>query len=348
MATDPSGITADDQVARIFEWRRGFNTIHLIDLGLKLGLFQALAESPGLTSDVLADKLSLKARHVRVWCWTAHSAALLDADDQGAFRLAPHIDAILAKPTHPRFRGGYVQLGVDVAAEDFRRSVDAFRTGENRPFQGRGDDFARAIAGATWGLQIATAKKILPGLPDLAARLEAGGTILEVGCGTGNFLVQALKAFPRARVIGADLDRESLAIARQRLADAGIQDRATLIEGPLEGRVPDGSLDACVMIEVLHEIAATIRPAVVAETAKTLKAGGWYVIVDETYPSTLAQSREAAYLFPVQTGFEELTWGNDIPDRAEQERLLREAGLREPFDRMLIGEGFTVLCARRP
>ena len=65
-------------------------------------------------------------------------------------------------------------------------------------------------------------------------------------------------------------------------------------------------------------------------------------------PSTLAQSREAAYLFPVQTGFEELTWGNDIPDRAEQERLLREAGLREPFDRMLIGEGFTVLCARRP
>lgn len=347
MAPEPSTLTADEQVARIFEWRRGFNTIHLIDVGLRLGLFKALSESPGLTAAALAEKLALKARHVRVWCWTAHSAALLDADDQGAFRLAPHFDAILAKPTHPRYLGGYVQLGVDVAAEDFRRSVEAFRTGENRPFQGRGDDFAHAIAGATWGLQIATAKKILPGLPDLAARLEAGGTVLEVGCGTGNFLVQCLKAFPAARVIGADLDVDSLAIARKRLVDAGVQDRATLIEGPLNGRVPDGTVDACVMIEVLHEIAATIRPAVVADTAKTLKSGGWFVIVDETYPSTLAQSREAAYRFPVQTAFEELTWGNDIPDREEQERLLIGAGLTPPYDRALIGEGFTVLTARR-
>ena len=40
-------ITADQQVARIFEWRRGFNTIHLIDVGVRLGLFKALVEAPG-------------------------------------------------------------------------------------------------------------------------------------------------------------------------------------------------------------------------------------------------------------------------------------------------------------
>ena len=34
-------ITADDQVAKIFEWRRGFNAMHLIDLGVRLGLFSA-------------------------------------------------------------------------------------------------------------------------------------------------------------------------------------------------------------------------------------------------------------------------------------------------------------------
>ncbi|MCW5622714.1 MAG: hypothetical protein KIS79_16515 [Burkholderiales bacterium] len=34
-------ITADTQVARIFEWRRGFNTIYLIHLGAQLGLFKA-------------------------------------------------------------------------------------------------------------------------------------------------------------------------------------------------------------------------------------------------------------------------------------------------------------------
>ena len=42
-------LTADEQVAKIFEWRRGFNAMHLIDLGLQLGLFRAFAETPAAT-----------------------------------------------------------------------------------------------------------------------------------------------------------------------------------------------------------------------------------------------------------------------------------------------------------
>ena len=65
-----------------------------------------------------------------------------------------------------------------------------------KPFQGRGDEFNQAIAESTQGLQVVTAKKILPGLEGLPARLEAGGAVLEVGCGTGNLLLQLAKAFP--------------------------------------------------------------------------------------------------------------------------------------------------------
>ena len=54
MPDSPTPISADSQVARIFEWRRGFNTIHLIDLGLKSGLFRALAESPDSTAEAVA------------------------------------------------------------------------------------------------------------------------------------------------------------------------------------------------------------------------------------------------------------------------------------------------------
>ena len=38
--------TADSQVAKIFEWRRGFNAMHLIDIGIHVGLFRALAATP--------------------------------------------------------------------------------------------------------------------------------------------------------------------------------------------------------------------------------------------------------------------------------------------------------------
>lgn len=340
-------ITADEQVARVFEWRRGFNNIHLIDVGIELGLFRALAETPGQTAEALAARLDFHLHPVRTWCWTAHGQALLDADGNGAFRLAPHMDAILANAGHPRYLGGYAQLGTRVAAEDFRRSVEMFRSGAVKPFQGRGQAFAHLIAQSTWGLQVVTAKKLLPGIDGLSARLEAGGTVLEVGCGTGNFLVQVAKSFPKARAIGVDLDADSLAIAQWRLTDAKLADRVSARFGAVEEVVDSGSVDAVVMIEVLHEIAQPLRPTVIRQCARALNPGGVLLIVDETYPSTLAQTREADYRFPLQTGIEELTWGNVIPTREEQERLLGDAGFEPPYDRSIIGEGFTVLAARR-
>ena len=350
MADTPAGISADQQVARIFEWRRGFNTIHLIDLGIRVGLFKAFAEAPGSTAQDVAQKLGFNAHYVDVWCKTAYGMELLDAEDAGGvekYRLAPHLAKILDASNHPRYLGGYVRLGTDVAAEDFRRCVTAFATGAVKPFQGRGDEFNQAIAESTWGLQVVTAKKILPGLEGLAARLD-GGTLLEVGCGTGNLLIQLAKSFPRARVLGVDIDADSLATARGKIAKAGVADRVEARQGTVGEAVQPASVDAVVMVEVLHEIGAGIRPQVVRECGAALKPGGWMVIVDETYPTTLEEMRRAEFKFPLMTGFEELLWGNVIPTREEQERLLRDAGLAGPIDRSLIREAFTVLATRKP
>jgi SAM-dependent methyltransferase len=345
MAETGSQITADAQVARIFEWRRGFNTIHLIDLGVHLGLFRALAQTPGLSGSELANQLELHAPYVEVWCKTAYGLEILDADAVGKYRLAPHFESILASPTHPRYLGGYVRLGTEVAADDFRRCREAFKSGKAKPFQGRGDHFNQAIAESTQGLQVVTAKKILPGLAGLAERLAGGGAILEIGCGTGNFLLQAAKAFPGARLAGVDIDDESLAKARDKVQEAGLAGRVSVHREKVDDAA--GAFDAVVMIEVLHEIAPEIRPAVVGAAARTLKAGGWMVIIDETYPTTLDEARRPEYRFPLQTGFEELIWGNVIPTREEQEKLLREAGLKGVINRDLIGEGFTVLTVQR-
>jgi len=345
MADANREITADSQVARIFEWRRGFNTIHLIDLGTHLGLFSALAQSPGLSGGELASRLGLHAPYVEVWCKTAYGLEILDADDTCKYRLAPHFDSILASPAHPRYLGGYVRLGTEVAAEDFRRCRDAFKSGQVKPFQGRGDHFNQAIAESTQGLQVVTARKILPGLQGLADRLAGGGALLEIGCGTGNFLLQAAKVFPGARLAGVDIDDESLAKARDKVRQAGLAGRVAVHKEKVDDAA--GAFDAVVMIEVLHEIAPEIRPAVIGAAARTLKAGGWMVIVDETYPSTLDEARRPEFRFPLQTGFEELIWGNVIPTREEQERLLRDAGLKGVINRDMIGEGFTVLTIRR-
>lgn len=339
-------ITADTQVARIFEWRRGFNTIYLIHIGVQLGLFKALAETPGATPAQLAGKLGLQELYVERWCMTAYGMELIEADGAG-YKLAPFFDVILAAPSHPRYLGGYVQLGTEVAAQDFMHCLEAFKTGKYVPFQGRGDAFNLAIASSTWGLQVITAKKILPGLADLNERLAQGGAILEVGCGTGNLLVQIAKSFPSARVVGVDIEADSIATARKRVADAGLSDRVEARNGTLADLKPE-SFDAAVMVEVLHEIGQDIRPQIVNDAARALKVGGWMVIVDETYPSNLEEARKPEFKFPLHTGFEELLWGNVIPTREEQERLLKNAGLTGVIERSLIGEGFTVLATRKP
>ena len=78
-----------------------------------------------------------------------------------------------------------------------------------------------------------------------------------------------------------------------------------------------------------------------------LAPGGYLVIIDETYPATLQEMRQKDFLFPVQTGFEELMWGNVIPTREEQESLLRNAGFSGAINRSIIGEGFTLLTVQK-
>ncbi len=58
-------------------------------------------------------------------------------------------------------------------------------------------------------------------LPDVEARLEAGGRALDVGCGVGQVAVALAKAFPGAEVVGVDPDPGSISRAQEIAASAG-------------------------------------------------------------------------------------------------------------------------------
>ncbi len=343
----PADCSAESQVAKVFEWRRGFNAMYLIDIGVQLGLFAVFADRPGASAAEVAEQLGLHAPYVETWCTTAYSFGLLEGEEDRTFRLAPFIDQVLAIPSHPRYLGGYVRLGTEFATEDHRYCLEAFRTGDTVPFQGRSDTFAEAVAQGTAGLQVLSARKLLPELEGLKDRLDAGGSLLEVGCGTGRHLLQLTKAFPQARCIGVDIDPTGMKAAEAAIAAAGVADRVDLVAGEVGDVAAGTEVDAVVMIEVLHEIAPGIRQSVIDDCYRVLRIGGWLLIIDETYPSTLAESRRPEFLFPVQTGFEELTWGNVLPTREEQDFLLRNAGFDGRIGRAVIGEGFTVLSVRK-
>jgi S-adenosylmethionine-diacylgycerolhomoserine-N-methlytransferase len=78
-----------------------------------------------------------------------------------------------------------------------------------------------------------TRKYYLLGRDRLIAGLEvpAGGTALELGCGTGRNIILAARRYPDARFFGLDISAEMLETASAAIAREGLVDRVALAQG---------------------------------------------------------------------------------------------------------------------
>ena len=101
-------------------------------------------------------------------------------------------------------------------------------------------------------------------------------TLLDIGTGTGEVL--RLLA-PRVRyTIGLDISREMLAVARDRVARANLQDVSLRLGDMYALPLSDSTIDLVVVHLVLHFADAPERA--VAEAARVLRPGGRLILVD--------------------------------------------------------------------
>ncbi|WP_422370648.1 class I SAM-dependent methyltransferase [Hoeflea sp.] len=59
----------------------------------------------------------------------------------------------------------------------------------------------------------------------------AGGSVLEIGCGTARNLVHTARRYPQARLYGLDISAEMLKTAEKTLRSYGLEARVTLAQG---------------------------------------------------------------------------------------------------------------------
>ena len=112
---------------------------------------------------------------------------------------------------------------------------------------------------------------------DLVAELarQAGGDVLELGCGTGRVLVPVAAA--GCRVTGVDASPALLDIARRKLETAGVAARAELLEQDL--RTFDAGADRfsfayCVSNTLMHLTSAADQVRVLRRAHRHLQPGG--------------------------------------------------------------------------
>jgi ubiquinone/menaquinone biosynthesis C-methylase UbiE len=124
-------------------------------------------------------------------------------------------------------------------------------------------------------------------------RDHRGLAIADLACGSGGFLSDLTRAFPRARFLGVDLSEPYLSEARRRTP------AAAYVQAAVE-RLPfaDASLDAATCVYLFHELPPKVRPAAAREIARVLKPGGFLAFADSIQPADEPRLGRLLQVFP--------------------------------------------------
>jgi ubiquinone/menaquinone biosynthesis C-methylase UbiE len=123
--------------------------------------------------------------------------------------------------------------------------------------------------------------------------LRPGHRLLDVGCGTGTFALLAKRRCPEAVVTGVDGDGKVLAVARAKLAKAGV---AVQLDESLADRLPyaDRTFDRVTSSLVLHHLTREDKLAALREIQRVLLPGGAFLLADFGRPVGLWARAAAA------------------------------------------------------
>ena len=132
------------------------------------------------------------------------------------------------------------------------------------------------------------------------ADLPEGGTVVDVGSGTGTFALALKQRRPDARMIGVDGDAEILALARSKPGADAIEWREGLAQ---ELPVESGSVDVVTTSLVIHHLLPDDKRKALAEMKRILKPTGRLHVADWGRPADPLMSG-LFYVVQVADGFD--------------------------------------------
>lgn len=306
----------------------------LVVVGDRLGFYRAMAASEPITPGELADRTGTTERYVREWLNAQTGSGYLTYEGDNRYVLPAEHALALTDESSPACVIGGFQLGL-ASARSADRLTEAFRTGAGIGWGEHDEDVYpgcerlfgpsyRAFLASTW----------IPALDGVEAKLQAGATVADVGCGFGTSTLVMAEAFPAATFVGFDPHSGSIEAARDRAAAAGLSDRVRFEVAT--GQNFPGRYDFVAFCDTLHDMG---DPAgAVARARAALNPGGTLMVVEP-----LAGDRVEDNQNPVSTAYYGFSNFLCTPGSLSQEvgaGLGAQAG-EQRLSEIITGAGFT-------
>ena len=289
LETPPAISAAEEEFSgRLIAMANHATVALMISIGHRTGLFEAM-KGGAATSDELARKAGLAERYVREWLGALATGGIVTID--------PETRRYGLPAAHAAFLGRDASNGNMAAMFQFvavlggveSRIVDCFRTGGGVPYEAF-DRFHEVMAEESAQTVVAALESaILPLVPQLRKRLEAGIEVADVGCGSGRAMNHLAALFPNSRFTGYDLSREAVASATRDASELGL-DNVTFVAMDATHLPGNARYDLIFTFDAVHDQA---QPAVVlANIRRLLKPDGIYLMQDIDSATDVADNLE--------------------------------------------------------
>ena len=233
----------------------------LVVMGDKLGLYRALAGAGPLTASQLADKTGVAERYVREWCNAQAAGGFVEYEPDGnRYSLAPEQTVALTEPDSPAFLPGFFQVAIG-SVLDSPRITEAALSGAGVGWHEHSHDvFDGCERFFRPGYNANLVPSWLPALDGVVEKLERGVKVADLGCGHGSSTILMATAYPNSTFVGSDYHEGSIQTARQRAAEAGVEDRVTFEVAPAAAH-PGSGYALVTMFDCLHDMGDPVGAA---------------------------------------------------------------------------------------
>jgi SAM-dependent methyltransferase len=285
--TTTAATTAEDFGERLFGAVLGTQLVQAAYLGDRLGFYRALATGP-LTSAGLAVRTGTAERYAREWLEHQAVSGVLTVDEPGVapserrYRLPDSHAEVLTDVLSPNHVLPLARLAAGLGLH-LDELADAYRSGGGVSWAGFGTDAREAQAAANRPLFLgALPKEYLPSVPEIAAMLEGGGRIADIGCGFGWSAIGVAATYPSVTVDGYDVDAPSIEAARQNAVEAGVADRVRF--HCADAATAESRYDLVAAYECVHDMPDPV--SVLSAMRHLAEPDGFVLVVDERVAET--------------------------------------------------------------